>query len=69
MCGGGGWWITYPVLYNTSPRLGAGALILNAWTGLLQHEKEMDKGNEIENDQDNENKVKLLKCHNQINCF
>ena len=30
------WWITYPVLCNTSPRLGAGALMLNAWTGLLQ---------------------------------
>ena len=34
--GGGGGWITYPLLYNTSPRLGAGALMLNAWTGLLQ---------------------------------
>ena len=34
--GGGGGWITYPVPYNTSPRLGAGALMLNAWTGLLQ---------------------------------
>ena len=33
---GGGWWITYPVPYNTSPILGAGALMLNAWTGLLQ---------------------------------
>ena len=39
---GGGWWwlwITYPVPYNTSPRLGPGALMLNAWTGLLQFEK------------------------------
>ena len=42
--GGGGWWllvggggcITYPLPCNTSPRLGAGALMLNAWTGLLQ---------------------------------
>ena len=33
----GGWWIAYPVPYNTSPRLGAGALMLNAWTGLLQN--------------------------------
>ena len=35
----GGWVdniIIYPVLYNTSPRLGAGALMLNDWTGLLQ---------------------------------
>ena len=34
---GGGGWITYLLLYNTSPRLGAGALMLNAWTGLLQY--------------------------------
>ena len=30
------WWITNPVLCNTSRRLGAGAFMLNAWTGLLQ---------------------------------
>ena len=35
--GGGGGWITYPLPYNTSPRLGAGTLMLNAWTGLLQY--------------------------------
>ena len=29
-------WITNPVPYNTSPRLRAGALMFNAWTGLLQ---------------------------------
>ena len=28
---------TYPLPYNTSPRLGAGTLMLNAWTGLLQY--------------------------------
>ena len=38
MSGGGGvvGWITYPLPCNTSPILGAGALMLNAWTGLLQ---------------------------------
>ena len=42
--GGGGGWITYPVPYNTSPRLGAGALMLNAWTGLLQQIRKFQFG-------------------------